>query len=643
MGALALTSLTIAPLEPSPAAVHASAPAAPLAPEVLRHGGASGTTATVRWTRPLTGTAPSSYVVRAIPHDGDPDTASAALTATVAAGDRTPTATLTGLAPGVAYDITVTSVGAGGATTVVANPTTWLPSPTDGLALWLDVSHPDTVTAAAGQLVSLVDRSDAGNDTSQVSQPWNATGGYRGRAVTWGFPGLAINDTGQGSITVADDASLTHQGSYTVLMALHQTTAVYPIYAQFLFKAQYLPQFGDCYPTQYQLAKFGAPAELYGYHGADGNNCSSFARQNRDGITPTGDQVIGRRVRFDAGNNLSHSEFRRANQWDTTASIAGRTPTANANLVMTTPHMSEVLLFTTALDDVSVSAIEAYLDAKVPLPAPTVSAVTTRADGFDVAFVPGHSSSVLAAGRYQVSLDGGVSWQEREEGYADAPLRVTGLAPGTTATVSVRAVSSAGYGAASAPVTVTVPVPPPDVSSVLPLTAQPVGGATTTTTTTTTTTHAPPSPEPLSVDGLAALPEGVVAAGVLTVRPGDTLTLKGADFVPGEDVQAVMASEVRVLGTARADDAGDVSLTVVVPVDTPVGPHTVALYAPVSGRGARQSVTVVERPSEVAEPPADALPATGSRGTAALLGVIVLAAGVIVAASRQRGVNRSSR
>jgi hypothetical protein len=353
-------------------------------------------------------------------------------------------------------------------------------------------------------------------------------------------------------------------------------------------------------------------------------------------------------VRFDAGANLSHSEFRRAGSWDASASIAGRTPNTNAVLSMSTPHMSETLLFTTALADASVSAIEAYLAAKAPLPAPTVTAVSPRGDGFDLDLVPGHGAEMLGAGRYQVSLDGGTTWNERAEGFADSPLRVSGLAPGANVTVSVRAVNAAGYGTPSTPVIVAVPVPP---AVVLPPPAQP---ATTLPATTTTAAPAPgsvPLPEPgsvtpsapLSADMLAALPEGVVAGGVVTVQPGQAVTLQGGGFVPGEVVQAVIASEIRVLNTTRADAAGDVSMTATVPADLPAGQHTLALYAPVSGRGVRQAVTVTLPPIEGTETSADALPATGTRGTIVVLGWVLLAAGVIVGISRQRAVNRPQR
>ena len=609
-----------------------------MAPEVLRHGSLAGTTATVYWTAPLTGAPPTSYEVAAIPHDGNPATTTPDTSVTVPAGDRTTTTTLTGLTAGVTYDITVTALAAGGSATAVANPTTWLPSPTDGLALWLDVSHPDTVTVDAGQVTSLVDRSPAGNDPSLITQPWSASGGFRGRAVTWGFPGLANTGSAAGSMQVPHHASLDHQGAYTVLMALHQTAAAFPIYAQFLFKANYLPQFGDCYPTQYQLAKFNDPAELYGYHGSNGNSCSSFSRQGRDGITTAGDQVIGRRVRFDATTSFSHSEFRRAGNWDASASIAGRTPNTNAVLTMSTPRMSETLLFTTALADATVSAIEAYLGAKAPLAAPTVAAVTPRADGFDLSLVPGHGAGVLAAGRYQVSLDGGATWTERADGYADSPLRVSGLAPGANVTVSVRAVNAAGYGMPSPPVIVAVPVPP---VVVLP---PPVTQSATPSSTTSTTLA--PAATPLTQERLATLPTAnLLMPGHDVLQPGDTITLHDNRFTPGEVVQAVMASSIQVLNTGVADANGDVTVSATVPLDVAAGVHTLALYEPATGRGLRQAVNVVTSPGPPvttmtpATPPSGELPATGIQGLG-LAGATLVLVGLGLAlalGARRRG------
>jgi LPXTG-motif cell wall-anchored protein len=68
------------------------------------------------------------------------------------------------------------------------------------------------------------------------------------------------------------------------------------------------------------------------------------------------------------------------------------------------------------------------------------------------------------------------------------------------------------------------------------------------------------------------------------------LTVTG--FVPGETVYRVIASTPRIQTTGVADGTGAASLPGVIPSDIGAGDHTVALYAPGSGHGARQAITV---------------------------------------------------
>jgi hypothetical protein len=82
-------------------------------------------------------------------------------------------------------------------------------------------------------------------------------------------------------------------------------------------------------------------------------------------------------------------------------------------------------------------------------------------------------------------------------------------------------------------------------------------------------------------------------------------------FVPGEFVQLIVASTPQVIATGFADSLGRVRLTGSLPSELESGQHNLALYAPVSGRGVRQPITVEQVN----------LPATGMGGnlTAQLL------------------------
>ena len=188
--------------------------------------------------------------------------------------------------------------------------------------------------------------------------------------------------------------------------------------------------------------------------------------------------------------------------------------------------------------------------------------------------------------------------------WSTGPLRceVLGLLNDTAYTFVVTATSLGGTSAsssASIPVTprlAVIPRPPP---------------------TTTTTTEAPPTtalltpdvppsiepdvappsdatsmPEQVrTLETILSLPalEGVAASESI---PGSAIELTVTGFVPGETVYVVIASTSRILTTGVADDAGTASLSGVVPSDIGPGDHTVALYAPGSGHGARQAITV---------------------------------------------------
>ena len=61
---------------------------------------------------------------------------------------------------------------------------------------------------------------------------------------------------------------------------------------------------------------------------------------------------------------------------------------------------------------------------------------------------------------YKYSVDGGTTWATRQTGTTASPIVITGLANGTTYSVSIRAVNLVGDGATSTPVSATIPVAP---------------------------------------------------------------------------------------------------------------------------------------------------------------------------------------
>lgn len=62
-----------------------------------------------------------------------------------------------------------------------------------------------------------------------------------------------------------------------------------------------------------------------------------------------------------------------------------------------------------------------------------------------------------------------------------------------------------------------------------------------------------------------------------TAMPGDTITVTGEGFAPGEVVSIELHSEPVFLGDAVADDDGAFSTTVLIPTETAIGEHTIVL------------------------------------------------------------------
>ena len=93
--------------------------------------------------------------------------------------------------------------------------------------------------------------------------------------------------------------------------------------------------------------------------------------------------------------------------------------------------------------------------------------------------------------------------------------------------------------------------------------------------------------------------------------PGEEVSLEFGGFVPGEDVLLIVASTPQIIASGQADSSGRIRLAGALPSNLASGQHNLALYAPVSGRGVRQPITVEQVN----------LPATGMGGnlTAQLL------------------------
>jgi LPXTG-motif cell wall-anchored protein len=169
-------------------------------------------------------------------------------------------------------------------------------------------------------------------------------------------------------------------------------------------------------------------------------------------------------------------------------------------------------------------------------------------------------------------------------------------------------------------------------------TTTPGNSAETTTTVVSTTPTTVESTTPTTVVSTTVAPpaESVVAALPVANTPllSDTSLSAGTEvsvtyggFAPGEFVQLIVASTPQVIGSGYANAQGVINLSGTIPASLSSGNHTLAVYAPESGTGFKQPITVSGL----------ALPATGSRSDGWLVaGMFTVIAGTVLSTRRRR-------
>jgi hypothetical protein len=225
---------------------------------------------------------------------------------------------------------------------------------------------------------------------------------------------------------------------------------------------------------------------------------------------------------------------------------------------------------------------------------------------------------------------------------------VSGLSNGTSYTFTVTATSTAGTSVSSAASAAVTPAAATTTTLAAVTSTVPAESTTTTSTAASTTpvetTVASTSSVVTTTAVATTLAVGDRSVGVASAPSIETIrslpeadlagpVAVGADFDvamggfrPGEQVLLVVASTPQVIAETVADPDGWVSFSGRLPADVGAGPHTLAVYAPGSGVGARQSIEV----------DSGELPSTGSTESAAVALLALALGGLVVTAMPRR-------
>jgi pullulanase-type alpha-1,6-glucosidase len=129
-----------------------------------------------------------------------------------------------------------------------------------------------------------------------------------------------------------------------------------------------------------------------------------------------------------------------------------------------------------------------------------------------------------------------------------------------------------------------------------------------------------------------------IALSAGRVKAGGSVTVRGAGFEPGEQVQVWLHSTPTLLVAATADAQGAVDLSVTIPTSTTSGSHSVQLNGLVSGAGMSTALTVSPAGSVLA---AGSLGFTGFQPALAGLAGLLLLAGLSAVAFARGGLKES--
>nr|BFE64531.1 hypothetical protein GCM10020063_090570 [Dactylosporangium thailandense] len=346
---------------------------------------------------------------------------------------------------------------------------------------------------------------------------------------------------------------------------------------------------------------------------------------------------------------------------------------------------------TNAAGDSPESAATAAVTPAGPPGAPSAVTAVPAATSMTVSFtVPDNGGSTVTG--YEISIDGGTTWTAFAPTGSPLTGTVTGLTPGTTYQVTVRATNALGTGAAAAATTTTtLPAPVSAPTATAGTASATVSWAPSATTTVTGyTVYANPGPATCTTtartatscvigatagvsytytvvahtaggDSAASPASGAVTAaqpdvpasvplsapttlttteGVLSkVEPAQRITVVGTGFAPYSTASIILYSTPVVLGTVTTDAAGAFSQPITIPAGVGLGAHDV-VAAGVDPTGTIHQIRMAVTVQAASTTGGGTLPVTGPQALilAVWAGIITALGAALLAYGRSRPI-----
>lgn len=437
----------------------------------------------------------------------------------------------------------------------------------------------------------------------------SSTGGTWGTPATWVLPNPATEATLNGFSCVS-------AGNCTAFGTLYLPQSQYRAFAVTSTSGSWGPITMIPFPDN-TLNSF-AESELTGISCASAGNCSAvgyFVNTAGDylGFTVTstgGDWSLARpesATHFpnaihctSTGNCTVVGEYR---------NVSGRTQPYTVTSTSGAWGSPEPVSFAAGVQNASPTAVLQNVSCS-SIGSCTATGYYRNTDGANEAFTTTSVGGVWGTARPVVYATG--SGASRRPGY----IKAVSCTSGGLCTVGGRFTLSSG----NDEIFVMSSNEAPPVTTTLPATTVPSSS-----TVAPTTTLAPPALD--TVRALPPAPTPIVADN--SIDTGEAITVSFGGFTPFEYVQLVVASTPQVIGSGYANAQGVVTLTGNLPTNLTSGTHTLAVYAPGSGIGFTQPITVT----------ALTLPTTGSSrgdgGAQVALWVLLAGIGAIVVARRR--------